>query len=628
MDQLIRETHKKTNIDLLKIRDKHFSIARHINLIVIFCAFLPVVVSTISYVFMYIDWVDNYRDLYVGVLTFLMFILAHFFLKKVIDKHLSISNAFREEYDCRVFGIEHNKFAKKIGNLDFSKSADKLISSRRDLDKYECWYGEIQSSSNNSNILIAQLDNIIYTYCIYRSYRWLITVVRLSFVFVSLVLSFLFAHYNWRVLILTFVASFTIIQLLIEDFSVTTEMINKNKHLMDYLRDDDGLIRDIIDDDVKGKAFIRSVQDQIIDNRRNSIFVPFYIRKIYLTGKRKKNYYKILHGYRDIYFSNKKVTLPSSDIDIEVISQNEQTFTKLKIIHERLLQMFKKVKQAFDQEHVTYLLDGGSLIGACRESYNKNSNNINGGFIFWDDDIDLAIPFNQIEKAKQVIRKHCSNYLDVQDYNNDEYYSPRLSNFRIRERTSCVSEKDSELYRLYKYRGLFIDVYAYAPIYKNRLFDRVYRKLYLHPLHLRLEKIETKYPAILALDNKDVTRNYLSKFRRLKRIYLKRVDSYIKKSKNDAYYAYTPNYIENLKKPGPYLKKEWLNLREANFEGISTTVPSSFPLVLSAYYGPKWFKPPFYTTSQMVQNYKSRWYYSEINLGVTTMKHISTFDEK
>lgn len=628
MNNIIKQTHKKSNIDLLKIRDKHFDVARRLNRLVTICAFLPVIVATISYIFMNIDWVDDYRDLYIGVLTFVMFIIVHFVLKRIIDNHLTISNAYREEYDCRVFDIKANSFAHKIDNPSYSKEADKIIVSRKDMDKFEVWYHEVHCSSNNSNILISQLDNIIYTYYIYKSYRWLLTFVRIVFIVLSLALSLVFAKGDWKVLILTLVASFTILQLLIEDLANTNEMIARNKNLMTFLLDKDGEIRKIINDETKGKALIRTIQDQIIDNRRQSLFVPSFIRKIYLTGKMKEKYYQELHNYRDIYYENNEVSVPSNDKDIEILSQDEKSSTSLDVIHKKLLSIFSKVKDAFDKEGISYLLDGGTLIGAVRQSYNDKSKSLSGGFIFWDDDIDISLPFDMLKKAKDAIKKHCPA-LDVQDYENDAYYSPRLSNFRIREKTSIVSEKDSELYPLYKSRGLFIDVYAYHPIYKSITKDRHYRKLFIHPLCNKLVNLERKYPKIIAFDNENKKEKFLSRFKSLKKKYLKRVDTYLARAKNDSYYAYTPNYIDNLSKPGPYLKKQWLYGEKVScsFEGFDVKVPSSYVDVLKSYYGEGWNIPPHKTTDELRKTFGDKWYHNKISLGVTVLKHLSSFEE-
>lgn len=48
------------------------------------------------------------------------------------------------------------------------------------------------------------------------------------------------------------------------------------------------------------------------------------------------------------------------------------------------------------KHHLRYVLDGGTLIGAMRHQ----------GFIPWDDDIDVAMPFPDFLKFKEPMRKN------------------------------------------------------------------------------------------------------------------------------------------------------------------------------------------------------------------------------
>ena len=207
--------------------------------------------------------------------------------------------------------------------------------------------------------------------------------------------------------------------------------------------------------------------------------------------------------------------------------------------------MMEKIKDAFEKEGVVYMLDGGSLIGAVREEGSEEVHLTGGKFVFWDDDIDIALPIGMLEKAKEAVRKHLGDEFDIQDYYNDPYYSPRLSNFRIRDRKSTISEKDSPLFDMYRYRGLFIDVYAYTPVLNSVAFDKLYRQIMIHPLYKRILKTENMYPVFSPSDapkDKTALKKVLDKFARQKTVYMKRVNWYLAHAKHARCFVYPPPY--------------------------------------------------------------------------------------
>lgn len=65
------------------------------------------------------------------------------------------------------------------------------------------------------------------------------------------------------------------------------------------------------------------------------------------------------------------------------------------------LEILKKIHSICEENHLHYFLCGGSLIGAIRH----------GGYIPWDDDIDIMLPREDYEKLIQLInRSRCRLY--------------------------------------------------------------------------------------------------------------------------------------------------------------------------------------------------------------------------
>ena len=73
--------------------------------------------------------------------------------------------------------------------------------------------------------------------------------------------------------------------------------------------------------------------------------------------------------------------------------------------YELLLELDKICKE----NGLTYLLAYGSLLGAVRH----------GGFIPWDDDVDVIMPMSDIDKLEQIY--HSDKYSVVTCYNNKEH---------------------------------------------------------------------------------------------------------------------------------------------------------------------------------------------------------------
>lgn len=599
MNPILINTHKKQNIDLLRIRDFYFDKARTLNRIRKFNVVFPILVLIVSYLpFISAVYVLNqYRDYYIGGLSIISYILGRVIDSK-IQEYLHVSNAFREQYDVNVLGIEKNDYIYCDVDLDqYIHLADCLID---DSKKYEYWYEEIFSSNSISNAFCCQMDNIIYTYYAYADARkqyvkWVCVIVAIASI-PLIVLG------DLQTIVLALIAFFDILQMYLEYWDVCSDLISVNKRLRSNLLEYDSELN---------SSDIRCLQDCIANNRDNSLFISKRIRKKYLADG--NPYYQDLNLIRNKVQNDAETTFPSSVDDIEILSADGNSTTNLSVIHSRLVVMLKDIKEVLDANDIQYTLDGGTLIGAVRE---------NGRFIFWDDDVDLAIRYEDFQRAKSVLMNELQDKYSLQDYDNEEYYSPRLSNLRVREKNekSVIEEKDSPLFELYESRGLFIDIYVYAPILHSKNVDRLYRKLVIYRAYRAIDKIEKRWRT-----NRE---KYSPRFVRSKKRYMKHVDWYLKHAKCTDYYAYTPNYIEDIKCPGPYIKREDIYGKKtlASFEGERYPIPSNSHAILEAYYGKDWNVSPFVSKRKLIEKYGIDEWYCHKTFPVTAMKHISYVD--
>ena len=116
---------------------------------------------------------------------------------------------------------------------------------------------------------------------------------------------------------------------------------------------------------------------------------------------------------------------------------------------QRMLDILLYVDKVCRENDIRYWLSSGTLLGAVRH----------GGFIPWDDDLDIEMLKEDYEKFMRV-------FVDNDDYvlqtrHNDKYYL--LPFAKLRDRHSLLDEYGNNIN--YKHRGLFIDIFCldYSP---------------------------------------------------------------------------------------------------------------------------------------------------------------------
>lgn len=116
----------------------------------------------------------------------------------------------------------------------------------------------------------------------------------------------------------------------------------------------------------------------------------------------------------------------------------------------RMLEMLKYIDAICTKNGIKYWLSSGTCLGAVRH----------GGFIPWDDDVDIEMERKDYKKLIKILRNEPGDYV-LQDYKSDPEYI--LSFAKLRDSNSFVKENnDSD--KFIKYSGIYIDIF---PINKS-----------------------------------------------------------------------------------------------------------------------------------------------------------------
>lgn len=110
----------------------------------------------------------------------------------------------------------------------------------------------------------------------------------------------------------------------------------------------------------------------------------------------------------------------------------------------RMLEILKYIDKVCKENNIRYWLSSGTLLGAVRH----------GGFIPWDDDLDIEMLREDYLKFVKVFPD--SENFALQTSKTDPNYSYNFA--KVRDLHTEISEFGKDEY--YKYRGLFVDVFC------------------------------------------------------------------------------------------------------------------------------------------------------------------------
>lgn len=140
------------------------------------------------------------------------------------------------------------------------------------------------------------------------------------------------------------------------------------------------------------------------------------------------------------------------------------TESQLSDIHKRLVEMMKKIHMIMERQGIPYYLIEGSMLGCIRH----------GGFIPWDDDMDIGMYrcyFEQLVKLPQYVWEE--QELELGFYTVDDDYRHKYA--KIYDKNSTIVYGEGQLAR-----GVFIDVMPLDGGFSSKLMNKIHLKVIHH----------------------------------------------------------------------------------------------------------------------------------------------------
>jgi len=240
-----------------------------------------------------------------------------------------------------------------------------------------------------------------------------------------------------------------------------------------------------------------------------------------------------------------------------------------------ILNIFKEIKPALENNSIPYYLLGGSLLGAVRHK----------GFIPWDDDIDIGIVRDDYERFLKMVRTILPEHLELRSYrdkSDHHYYFSRIvdTRYTVNRNGSLVSRKEN----------IWVDVFPLDGMPNNWFVRRIHMlKLLWYRLRYHVacfDKVNLNRPnrplsekIIIAL----VKDFYVSGRRNYKK-WLIKIDRQLRKYKvQDS--NWVVNFMGQYKFKEMFPKSYYGKGKLYPFEGMALMGPEDADKVLSQMYG-------------------------------------------
>lgn len=131
----------------------------------------------------------------------------------------------------------------------------------------------------------------------------------------------------------------------------------------------------------------------------------------------------------------------------------------IKDVQEKILEIMKYIDRLCRDNHITYYIMGGTALGAVRH----------GGFIPWDDDLDIFMTPEQYAEFKSVFESQNSDMFVLQEWkttkNHLEYAKVRMNG------TTFIEEHFKD--RKDMHHGIYVDIMILHKVPENKFIQKL-----------------------------------------------------------------------------------------------------------------------------------------------------------